>query len=73
VEPHFFWFDALQGGEAMYGKNQWEELATSFKQLVESNPRLIWLLAAGFLVFLIIVADAWWFKRRHRRKDPRKW
>jgi hypothetical protein len=43
-------------------------LIESIEQIWEQKPKLILLLIFGFLVFLFIVGDAWWHKRKGKRR-----
>ena len=44
-----------------------DEIASSFRQLWEKKPGAMVLLALGFVVFVFLVVDAWRHKRRSKR------
>jgi hypothetical protein len=45
----------------------------SLRQIWENQPGIILLLAVGFVVFVVLVVDAWRHKRRKPRVKPHKW
>jgi hypothetical protein len=51
----------------------WSQLTNGVKQIWENRPGVIVLLGLGFVVFVIIVLDARWHKKRAKGKHPRKY
>jgi hypothetical protein len=47
-------------------------IARGFQDIWREQPGLILLLAFGFVVFILIVIDTWWLKKRRRCKQPRE-
>jgi hypothetical protein len=51
----------------------WSQLTSGVKQIWESKPGVVVLLGIGFIVFLIIVFDAWFHRKKNKNKHPRKY
>jgi hypothetical protein len=49
----------------------WSGLAKSLHLLWERKPGAVALTALGLVVFLFLVIDAWYHKRRRKRRPPR--
>jgi len=44
-----------------------DQIAKDFHSIWQSQPLAIILLIAGFLIFVFVVIDAWFHKRRRKR------
>lgn len=51
----------------------WSELTSGVKQVWQSKPGIIVLIALGFVVFVLIVLDARRHRQKHKGKHPRKY
>lgn len=61
----------LQSGVG-YAVMSGTELVNNLRQIWENKPSLILLLGIGFIIFVFVVVDAWYLKRKKRRRHPRK-
>jgi hypothetical protein len=51
----------------------WSQLTSGVKQIWENRPGVVVLLGIGFLVFVVIVIDAWRHRRKDKGKHPKKY
>jgi hypothetical protein len=51
----------------------WSQLTSGVKQIWESKPGVVILLALGFVVFIIVVLDARRHRQKNKNKHPRKY
>jgi putative copper export protein len=82
VEPLFYFqyafgwkfrglFFAVQ--VVLSGNMNWSQLTNGVKQIWETRPGVVVLLALGFVVFVIIVLDARRQRQKHKNKHPKKY
>ena len=51
----------------------WSQLTSGIQQIWENKPGVVVLFAIGFIVFVIIVVDARFHRKKNKDKHPRKY